>query len=416
MTTYERTGSGEIEIDFHGKIPNSATRTQMKSVKYRWNPTKMVWWARENDATLAMAKQLCGEAVIEPTPVRAPARRGPRKDYALKLKIGEIVSADRAQFARWGQQLEAHVNAVMGEDNAAHAAHAVGTSQVSVWMDCFQFIAANLAELSSEKQEFELIFEYSLPGTVHERPDVLLLTAQKVISMEFKKKRVPQMDDNRDDVAQAIRYRDWLENHHQVTKTRELAVKSYLVCTHPEAASGHLRGIEILTQETVFPTIDAELDGETKCDFTDEWLASPKTEMPDMLRAIEIMYREGRMPYISDVNEHCLKKVQAYIDDARAKHRRVLILINGVPGAGKTAIGQCVVYEENQNGAANAVYLSGNGPLVEVLQYQINQVGGHTHMAENAIQGMKDFKSSYFSSAMRENKKVPEWGGELRKH
>ena len=408
MTTYEKNGTGEIEINFHGKIPNSATRTQMKSVKYRWNPTKRVWWARENEATLTMAKQLCGEAAVKSTPAKPAVRKQPLKDYALKLKIKEIVSADRAKLSQWGQQLEDYVNVVMGEDNASYAECAVSKSQESVWMDCFQFIAANLAGLSPEKQEYELIFEYSLPGTVHERPDVLLLTAQKVISLEFKKKHAPLVSDNRDDVAQAIRYKEWLENHHQVTRVRNLAVKSYLVCTHDKAASGHLRGIDILTGATVLRAIDEELDGEAKCDFVDEWLASPKTEMPDMLRAIEMMYHEGRMPYISDVNEKCLKKVLSYIDDARANHKRVLILINGVPGAGKTAIGQCVVYEANQNGAANAVYLSGNGPLVEVLQYQINQAGGHAHMAENAIQGMKNFKSGYFSSATRENTKVPE--------
>lgn len=130
--------------------------------------------------------------------------------------------------------------------------------------------------------------------------------------------------------------------------------------------------------------------------------------MPDMLQAIEIMYKDGKIPYISDVNEKCLKTVLNHIDDAKKKHKKILILINGVPGAGKTAVGQSVVYEENKNGEANAVYLSGNGPLVEVLQYQINQVGNNEHMGENAIQGMKDFKSGYFSSATRANTKVPE--------
>lgn len=60
-----------------------------------------------------------------------------------------------------------------------------------------------------------------------------------------------------------------------------------------------------------------------------------------------------------------------YIDDAKKKRKKILILINGVPGTGKTAVGQSIVYEENKGGQANAVYLSGNGPLVEVLQYQI---------------------------------------------
>ena len=86
------------------------------------------------------------------------------------------------------------------------------------------------------------------------------------------------------------------------------------------------------------------------------------------------------------------------------KNKKMLILINGVLGARKTAVGQSIVYEENKNGIANAVYLSGNGSLVEVLQYQINQVGTNKHMAENAIQGMKEFKSSYFFN----DTKVPE--------
>ena len=130
--------------------------------------------------------------------------------------------------------------------------------------------------------------------------------------------------------------------------------------------------------------------------------------MPDMLQAMEIMYREGRIPYISDVNKRCLQKVLRYIEDARTNHKKILILINGVPGAGKTAVGQSIVFEENKDREANAVYLSGNGPLIEVLQYQINQVGANNHMGENAIQGMKDFKSAYFATATRQNTKVPE--------
>lgn len=66
------------------------------------------------------------------------------------------------------------------------------------------------------------------------------------------------------------------------------------------------------------------------------------------------LYREGGIPYISDVNKNCLGKVLGYIDDARKKKKKkILILINGVPGAGKTDVGQSSVYEENKNGEAN---------------------------------------------------------------
>lgn len=331
-----------------------------------------------------------------------------RKDYALKVKIRDIVKADHAQFKAWEKELKDYVNKVMGEDNATHSGNAVSQSQESVWMNCFEFIANHLSALNHEKQEFELVFEYSLPGTVHERPDVFLLTASKAISLEFKKKNAPQVDDNKDDVAQAIRYKEWLENHHKVTKDRSLSVKSYLVCTHKDAVVGNLRGIEILTKDNFCDAISAELEGEAECVFIMDWLASSKTEMPDMLKAMEIMYRDGKIPYISDVNEKCLKKILRYIDDAKTNHKKILIMINGVPGAGKTAVGQGIVFEENKAGKANAVYLSGNGPLVEVLQYQINQVGANNHMSENAIQGMKDFKKDYFSNTTSVNVKIPE--------
>lgn len=401
---------GEIEIDFGEVKPSAEIRNKMKAVRYRWNPTKMIWWAYKNDDTVAVAEEICGKvsatAPVE-TVTRTATRRErkiPLKDYALKVKIKDIISADNAQLEAWEKELKSYVNEVLTEDNSDHAGNAVNRSQESVWMNCFKFIARTLAGLTAADQEYELIFEYSLPGTVHERPDVFLLTDSKVISLEFKKKEAPQIDSNKDDVAQAIRYKEWLQNHHKETKDRALVVKSYLVCTHKNAAIGSLRGIDILTEDNICDVIKQEINGESQCSFQDEWLSSSKTEMPDMLQAIEIMYREGRIPYISDVNKDCLDKVLGYIDDARENNKKILILINGVPGAGKTAVGQSIVYEENKNGEANAVYLSGNGPLVEVLQYQINQVGNSEHMGENAIQGMKEFKSTFFYK----DTKVPE--------
>lgn len=43
-----------------------------------------------------------------------------------------------------------------------------------------------------------------------------------------------------------------------------------------------------------------------------------------MLEAIEIMYHEGCIPYISDVNKNCLDKLLWYIEDAKKKTNRYL--------------------------------------------------------------------------------------------
>jgi len=391
MATYTVTAGNRIEINFNGIIPDEATIDKMESVEFSQNLERGVWQGPYTDKTLSVAKEICG---IEPVNNLNASKF--LKYYALKVKIRDIISADQRQLERWVKILKDHVNAVMSEDNSSRSGNSVSQSQESVWLDCFQFIARTLSELDADAKEFELVFEYSLPGTVHERPDVFLLTDKKVISLEFKRKPAPQVDDNKDDVAQAIRYKEWLMNHHRVTIDKNLEVKSYLVCTHRDAQPGELRGINILTADNFCSTIEQELNGERPCQFIEEWLSSSKTEMPDMLKAIEIMYREDRIPYISDVNKTCLEKVIWYISGASKKNKKLLILINGVPGAGKTAVAQSVVYEANKNGKANAVYLSGNGPLIEVLQYQINQVGNNRHMGENAIQGRKNLKRPSF--------------------
>ncbi len=230
LATYRFNDMGGIEINFDGVKPSLEIRSKMKAVKYRWNPDKMIWWAYKNDDTVAVAKDICAEAATDPLanvkPIvnnkKSAVRKTPSADYALKLKIKDIIDADKAQLASWEKQLKDHVNDVMSEDNADHAGNSVSKSQETVWMNCFRFIAKNLAGLSTVDQEYELVFEYSLPGTVHERPDVCLLTNSKTISLEFKRKAAPQVDSNKDDVAQAIRYKEWYRTIIRLQKIEEL--------------------------------------------------------------------------------------------------------------------------------------------------------------------------------------------------
>ena len=401
----------EIVIDFKRGFPDDATRSKMKAVKMWWEPRKndeKMWWepknidkkipvwrGRKNAKTIEVAKEICAPKV------QSKRRKKPLKDYALKVKIKDIISANDNQINILEEQLKEYVNAIMEEGNASHAGTEVSGSQVSAWKDCLDFLKINLMNIEEDKQEFELIFEYSLPCTSHRRPDVFLLTANKVIILEFKKKQEPQIDGHKDDVKQAIDYKEYIENHHKVSKERALNVTSYLVCTQEGALSGSLRGIDIITNSNFKSVIEEELKGEAPCDFIDEWTSSIRTESVEMLEAITTMYRDGKIPYISDINDKCWTKVLKYIEKAREQRKKYLILINGVPGSGKTAVGQTIVFEENAKAKtkAEAVYLSGNGPLVEVLQYQINQVNHKVEVAESSIQEIKDYLKSYVNKS-----------------
>ena len=60
--------------------------------------------------------------------------------------------------------------------------------------------------------------------------------------------------------------------------------------------------------------------------------------------------------------------IEEIIERARANREKAIVFVTGVPGAGKTLVGLNVATRRQTFGEARAVYLSGNGPLVAVLQ------------------------------------------------
>ena len=60
--------------------------------------------------------------------------------------------------------------------------------------------------------------------------------------------------------------------------------------------------------------------------------------------------------------------VEEIIEGSRAHREKAIVFVTGVPGAGKTLVGLNVATQRRNLGEARAVFLSGNGPLVSVLQ------------------------------------------------
>lgn len=63
------------------------------------------------------------------------------------------------------------------------------------------------------------------------------------------------------------------------------------------------------------------------------------------------------------------KAINKIIDYSKANNRNSICFITGVPGAGKTLAGLNIAVERQKIAEdEHAVFLSGNGPLVDVLQ------------------------------------------------
>ena len=102
----------------------------------------------------------------------------------------------------------------------------------------------------------------------------------------------------------------------------------------------------------------------------DTWAISGYEPTPTIIEAAVALYEENT---VEDITKHggdidkASKELIRIIDYCRTNSRKAICFITGVPGAGKTLIGLNTAIDQFNRGE-KAVYLSGNFPLVEVLQ------------------------------------------------
>jgi len=78
----------------------------------------------------------------------------------------------------------------------------------------------------------------------------------------------------------------------------------------------------------------------------------------------EIAHHEAAEHEIESVRE----AIQGYVEEARAKNHHAICFLTGVPGSGKTLVGLSLAHSD-ANKAEAIHFMSGNGPLVQVLQH-----------------------------------------------
>jgi len=129
--------------------------------------------------------------------------------------------------------------------------------------------------------------------------------------------------------------------------------------------------------ETLTPKLSqiVEKYGEDKeLDF-DRWFNSPYHPTPTIIAAAVEAYTSHDISEIAnseagqDDIDKCEEQIGKIVDYARENNKKCVCFVTGVPGAGKTLVGLDVVAKNLKKGKDNlSVYLSGNGPLVEVLR------------------------------------------------
>lgn len=232
--------------------------------------------------------------------------------------------------------------------------------------------------LAPYAQKGSVYFEYNIPR-MGRRADVIVLIDGIVFVLEFK---TSEQKFTREALIQVWDYAIDLKNFQEGSRDRILI--PIVVAPKEKNKNCHieLKPFEddvyqplVSNNERLSECFDKTLSNIIpKHTFTKEdddvWAKSGYDPTPTIIEAAVALYEHHTVEEITkhdgeiEVTAKCLNKI---INECQSNKRKAICFITGVPGAGKTLIGlQTAIKQfEKEN---KAVYLSGNYPLVEVLQ------------------------------------------------
>lgn len=223
-----------------------------------------------------------------------------------------------------------------------------------------------------------IIFEYTIPR-IGDRIDVTCIINGIIFALEFKVNNTEYLPA---DEEQVVDYALDLKYFHEESEHRHIVPMLIATDAAPFGTAVTIFDDKILdtilcNKDNIAEKINAILrvipQGESIT--TNAWINSRYRPTPTIIEAAQALYQKHDVKEISrnDAGAENLEKTNAainyVIEDCKTNHKKAICFITGVPGAGKTLAGLNIAntrhqFEENDH----AVFLSGNGPLVQVLQ------------------------------------------------
>ena len=320
-----------------------------------------------------------------------------------RLKMDKYTFATRSGKAYYCNSIPGFVIDRPGEIISALIEHSfeISKEQELAWRN-------QIGELQSRLQSAgmtgDIIFEYDIVR-LGKRIDVILLIKHMVFSIEFKNGKDAF---TARDAQQAEDYALDIKNFHK--ESEDLYVCPILVATDAKPYNkkqliGAYPDKQVYLQreniESLVPKLNeiaSTFGDDTLLNF-EKWFHSPYFPTPTIIAAAVEAYRSHDLTEIANSEagqegvESCEKTIYELIDKAREEKRKIVCFVTGVPGAGKTLVGLDVVARNLKKGVKDlTVYISGNGPLVEVLKAalvksaQEEQINSNTKRPKNEIE------------------------------
>lgn len=269
--------------------------------------------------------------------------------------------------------LAADEAAILGELTLCHG-FALEHRQKYAWQGQIQILRSRLPPTIAGR----IYFEFSIPR-MGKRVDVVIVAMGMIFVIEFK---VGAHSFDNYAIDQAHDYALDLKNFHR--GSHSLPIVPILIPTaappHPVTAiqwasdlvaeplcispADLPKAIEFAAGQCSTPPIDAF-----------DWSQSGYQPTPTIVEAALALYRQHDVKEItrSEAGADNLgltaSRIEQIIEQAKANNRKAICFITGVPGAGKTLAGLNIATSRaERHSDEHAVFLSGNGPLVDVLR------------------------------------------------
>ena len=265
-------------------------------------------------------------------------------------------------------------SSILGELVRSHAFN-LNELQRNSWIKEISILKISLLD----HRNSYICLEYSIPR-MGKRADVVLLVDNVVVILEFK---VGSSTYNSGDLDQALDYALDLKNFHE--QSHDKIILPVLVATDAENTNNELKKYDDdiylpikLNQHNlseVFEFIN-RINSSNEIIDPIKWIKSIYKPTPTIIQAAQALYTGHNVSEISRSDSHAFnldataKEIFNVIEYSKMNKKKSICFITGVPGAGKTLAGLNIAnYTQNTDTyEENAVFLSGNGPLVTVLQ------------------------------------------------
>lgn len=233
--------------------------------------------------------------------------------------------------------------------------------------------------LKNQLRAFEdgrIIFEYTIPR-MGKRVDVVVLYKNIVFLLEFK---CGDKEYRQSTYDQVYDYALDLRNFQRESHNKFLV--PIMVSTRASEENNTIQERDRIVAplrcnaENIASTIQAVADQYKELDFDYSlWENSEYLPTPTIVEAAQALYRGHNVHDItrSDAGAENLTvttdEINRIIENSKSNGRKSICFVTGVPGAGKTLVGlNIAIQRSNAREGEHAVFLSGNFPLVTVLQ------------------------------------------------